>query len=174
MDMKCVGEIMLPLQAFPFIPYWFTLRQALAELESATPRDSERRTPWIILVFSPENRFLGIVQREDILKGLRPGADGKSPGIHSAYAGTSPDSDLSRLSFMPEKAVRELKDQIERQVIEFMRPLQVTVEFHDPVLLSMYLMIDHGMTFVPVTKDGQIVGIVYIEDALHEVISPVI
>jgi CBS domain-containing protein len=175
MEMKCVGEIMLPLELFPYIPYWFTLRQALAELGSVgAARESGRRTPWIILVFNPQNRFLGIVQREDILRGLRPGMNDKSPGIHSAYSGTSPDSDLSRLSFTPVKAVRELKDQIERQVVEFMRPLQTTVEYQDPVLLAMYLMIDHGLAFVPVVKSGEVVGIVYVEDVLSEVIAPVI
>jgi len=175
MGMKCASEIMLPLDLFPYIPYWFTLRQALAELAGAeTARDSARKTPWIILVFNAQSQFLGIVQREDILRGLRPSIRENIRGIYPSYPNTPPDPDLSRLGFSPEKAIRELKNQIERQIIEFMTPLQITVDFHDPVLLAMYFMIDHDLTFVPVVNGGQIVGIVYIEDALNEVIAPVI
>ena len=47
------------------------------------------------------------------------------------------------------------------------------MDYGDPILLAIYLMIDHGLTFVPVVKAGKITGIVYIEDALSEVIAPV-
>jgi CBS-domain-containing membrane protein len=173
--MKCAGEIMLPLETFPYIPYWFTLRQALAKLEDAVASgESAKNSPWIILVFNAQSEFLGIVQRQDILHGLRPDMHGKIRGIFSDYSTAPADPNLSRLSFSPEKAIQELKSQIERQIIEFMTPVKVTVDYHDPLLLAIYLMIDHGLTFVPVMKSDQIVGVVYIEDALNEAIAPVI
>jgi signal-transduction protein with cAMP-binding, CBS, and nucleotidyltransferase domain len=63
---------------------------------------------------------------------------------------------------------------LERQIIEFMIPIQATVDHDDPMLLAIYLMIDRGLTFVPVVRDGQIVGLVYAEDVLHEVIGHIV
>lgn len=175
MKMKCANEVMLPLHVFPYIPYWFTLRQALAVLEdTGTSRESYKNTPWIILVFNAQSEFLGIVQRQDILRGLRPSLQDKMRSITSSYNTAPADPNLSRLSFSPEKSIQELKNQIDRQIIEFMTPVQATVDYNDPILLAIYLMIDHGLTFVPVMQSGKIVGIIYVEDALTEVISPMI
>lgn len=166
---------MIPLEVFPYIPYWFTLRQALAELHGAeATADSAKITPWIILVFNAQSEFLGIVQRQDILRGLRPGLSYKVTGIYPVDSGAPSDPNLSRLGFSSEKAIKELSNQIERQIIEFMTPVQITIDYNDPILLAIYLMIDHGLTFVPVVKQNQIAGVVYIEDALNEVIKPVI
>ena len=33
MDARRIGEIMMPLEMFPYCPYWFTLRQAFSEIE---------------------------------------------------------------------------------------------------------------------------------------------
>ncbi|MBI4719653.1 MAG: CBS domain-containing protein [Chitinivibrionia bacterium] len=175
MEMKRAGEIMLPLEAFPFVPYWFTLRQALAELGSIeTSRDSARKMLWIILVFNAQSQFLGIVQRQDILRGLRPSTGDKIRGIYPPFASEPADPLLSRLSFSPESAVQELRNQIERQIIEFMTPIQISVNFSDPALLAVHLMIDRDLTFVPVVRDGTVVGILNVEDALNEVIASII
>ncbi len=175
MEMKRAGEIMLPLEAFPYVPYWFTLRQALAELGSIeAARDSGKRILWIILVFNAQSQFLGIVQRQDILRGLRPSLRDKIRGIYPPFASEPVDPNLSRLSFSPETAIQELKNQIEHQIIEFMTPIQISVDFEDHALLAVNLMIDRDLTFVPVVKAGQIAGILYIEDALNEVIASLI
>ena len=169
MEMKCAGEIMIPLEAFPYIPYWFTLRQALAEVEVAETRQaSDKRLPWMILVFSAQNQLLGIVRRQEILQGLRPSLRGKLRSHHPDLSDFIADLDLYRLEFSPPKAVAELRNQIERPIIEFMSPIQATLEYDDYVLLAIYLMVDRGLSFVPVIKDKQIVGILYAEDALHE------
>ena len=81
------------------------------------------------------------------------------------------DLNLYRLGFTPEKAIQELRNQLDRQIIEFMVPIQATIDYDDYALLAIYLMIDRNLTFVPVVKDEQIVGLVYAEDVLHDVIG---
>jgi CBS-domain-containing membrane protein len=174
--MKRAGDIMLPLEAFPYIPYWFSLRQALAELEEAqTKRSAQRPMPWLILVFSARNQLLGIVRQREILQGLRRTL---VPEAAKSYMPTtsepSADLDLYRLGFSPEKAVQVLRNQVERQILEFMEPIQATVEHDDYALLAIHLMIDRNLSFVPVVRDGQIVGLVYAEDALHDVITQIV
>jgi CBS-domain-containing membrane protein len=169
MEMKCAGEIMIPLESFPYIPYWFTLRQALAEVEDAETRQpSDKRLPWMILVFSEKNQLLGIVRRQEILQGLRPSLPGKLRSHHPDLSDLTADLDLYRLEFSAPKAIAELRNQIERPIIEFMSPIQATLEYDDYALLAIYLMVDRGLSFVPVIKNRQIVGIVYAEDALQE------
>ena len=174
MEMKRAGEIMMPLSAFPYIPYWFTLRQALAELEDQeNKRKLEQPVPWLILVFSAQNQLLGIVRRQNILQGLRPGVPNKLRDQFPSLSDTA-DLDLYRMSFSQEKAYSDLRNQIERKILEFMTPIQATVDYCDPALLAIYMMIDHNLTFVPVVENGQIAGIVYAEDALHEVITHIV
>ncbi|GAB4348781.1 MAG: CBS domain-containing protein [Candidatus Abyssubacteria bacterium] len=176
MTMKRAGDIMLPLEAFPYIPYWFSLRQALAELEEAqVTRANRKPMPWLILVFSARNQLLGIVRQREILQGLRrtlmpETAKNYLPSASDASA----DLDLYRLGFSPEKALQVLRNQVERQIVEFMEPIHTTVEYDDYALLAIHLMIDRNLSFVPVVKEGQIVGLVYAEDALHEVIRQIV
>ncbi len=173
--MKRVDEIKLSLDVFPCIPYWFTLRQALAEMNDIeTSGGSERYIPWIMLVFDAQNRLLGIVQRRNILSGMRSGIFDKVGGLYPSAETAPADPDLSRLSFSQEQATRELQSQFERQIIEFITPIKVMVDIGDPILLAICLMIDHDLTFVAVTKDDEIVGIAYIEDALQEVITEIV
>jgi len=47
-----------------------------------------------------------------------------------------------------------------------MAPIQETVNYEDHALIALYLMIDQGLTFVPVVKDEQVAGLVYAEDVL--------
>jgi CBS domain-containing protein len=174
MEMKRALDLMVPLDAFPYIPYWFTLRQALAEMETArSQRDPGRALPWIILVFSAQNQLLGLVQRKDVLAGLRPGRANKHRD-RFPVSDVTEDLNLYRLSFSPEKATQEFAAQLDRQIIEFMTPIHATVEANEYILLALYLMMDRNLAFVPVVQAGSIVGILYTEDALHEIIDSIV
>ena len=172
--MKSAGELMLPLDAFPYIPYWYTLRQALAELEVAGDRrDPHGHLPWAILVFSAQNQLLGIVRLRDILARLKPGPAGKLRNV-APLPEVAADPNLQRLSFSPEKALAELRGQSERQIIDFMTPIRETVDVNDFALLVIHLMIDRDLTYVPVVRDASIVGILYAEDVLREVMAGIV
>ena len=175
MVMKCAGDITMPLSAFPYIPYWFTLRQALAELaDEENKRKLEKPVPWLMLVFSAQNQLLGIVRRQNILEGLRSSLPDKLRDQFPTVSSMAADLDLYRMSFSEERACQDLRNQIERKIIEFMTPIEATVDRSDPALIAIYLMINHNLTFVPVVENGRIVGIVYAEDALHEVITHIV
>jgi CBS-domain-containing membrane protein len=175
MEMKRVGDIMVSLSSFPYIPYWFTLRQALAELEDAEAKHAAQKPfPWMILVFSAQNQLLGTVRRRDILQTLKPSLVPERLRNYSEIPDVAADPNLYRLGFSPEKAIQELRCQMERQIIEFMIPIQATVDYDDYALLAIYLMIDRNLSFVPVVQKGQIAGIVYAEDVLREVITHIV
>ncbi|MBW2638541.1 MAG: hypothetical protein JRC86_13740 [Deltaproteobacteria bacterium] len=120
MELKCVGDIMTPLEAFPYIPYWFTLRQALAEWEDTwLKRPDYKSIPWLILVFSARNQLLGAVRHRDILPGLKTSLmPDRLRDHYSKASDEGVDLNLFRLSFTPQKASQELTKQFERQIIE--------------------------------------------------------
>jgi predicted transcriptional regulator len=168
---KRTGDIMMPLEAFPFCPYWFTLRQALAEVEDMEiKRAIDRPIPWLILVFSAQNQLLGIVRRREILQGIKAQLSIADP---RGYTPEVDKGDMFRLGFSPSKVLKDLRRQMDRQIIEFMSPIKTTVSYDDHVLIVLHTMIDRDLSFLPVSRDGSVIGIVYAEDALHEVITQI-
>ncbi|MEW5796220.1 MAG: CBS domain-containing protein [Candidatus Zixiibacteriota bacterium] len=176
MAVKRVGDFMVPLDMFPSIPYWFTLRQALAELgEFEIKRKDQKAIPWLMLVFSAQNRLLGIVRRRSILDGLRTALLPHRLSVnHQVPYEVTTDSALYSLQSSSENIIAQLKKQVERQIIEFMTPIQVTVDYEDSALSAIHLMIDRNLIFVPVMKDGQVTGLIYAEDVLHEVLAQIV
>ncbi len=64
---------MIPLDEYPHIPYWFTIRQAMAEMEKTEVGIEDRKSlPRQVLVFNESYELLGMVRRRDILRGLEP------------------------------------------------------------------------------------------------------
>ncbi|HEB83373.1 MAG TPA: CBS domain-containing protein [Bacteroidetes bacterium] len=163
------GDIMVPLDQYPHIPYWFTIRQAVAEIEKAAIAVSGRSSlPRVVLIFDEAYRLLGMARRRDILRGLEPefltdegDAHGRQPYKFEV------DPNLTDL--MSDQLVRKLRECGERPISEVMRPIQVTVSTVDPILKVMYEMVHHDESLLPVLDEGKIVGVVRTVDVLHEV-----
>jgi CBS-domain-containing membrane protein len=175
MEIKRVGELMIPLDSFPCIPYWFTLRQALAELQEAgVKRANQQPLPWLLLVFNARNQLLGIVRRREILHGLKPSLqpDGLKD-YHPTPSDAGTDPNLYLLGVSPKKAMQALQVQVDRQIIEFMVPIQSTVDYNDVSIAAIHMMIERDISFLPVVREGQIVGLVYADDVIYELISQV-
>ena len=69
---KKVAELMIPLEDYPHIPYWFTLRQAMAIVREAAIKFKRTFEPRSMLVFDEKYHLLGILTLRDILRGLAP------------------------------------------------------------------------------------------------------
>jgi hypothetical protein len=72
MKIKQVKEIMVPMETYPHIPYWFTLRQAMAEMEPSVFDSNANRSlsRMSLLVFNEKYELLGMVRRRDFMRGL--------------------------------------------------------------------------------------------------------
>jgi hypothetical protein len=176
MEMKRVGEIMIPLEKFPHIPYWFTLRQALAELDRAESETLNKACegggttclPWVIMIFSAQNELLGMLNRQDLLNGLRPDLMSNQPNHREKLFDVKVDPDLVTMSFNCDKAMAALRRQIERPVSDFLSPIETTAGHGDYILQTVHKMIDRNLSLIPVVQDGRIAGVVYALDALRE------
>jgi CBS-domain-containing membrane protein len=169
MDMRRAGEVMIPLDKYPHIPYWFTLRQAIAEIEKSEIFVGDRKSlPRAVLVFNKAYELLGIVRRRDILRGLLPEYLAvKTPDRAMSFFDVRVDPNLLELPY--EKMAGALRDQAERRVSEVMVPIGATVDYDDHIMKIISKMVENDLNLIPVLRDNRVVGVVRSVDVLHEV-----
>ena len=69
---KKVKDLMIPLEDYPHIPHWFTLRQAMAIVREAAVKCEGAFEPRAVLVFDDKYQLMGILTIRDIVTGLEP------------------------------------------------------------------------------------------------------
>lgn len=171
MATKRAGDIMIPLDQYPHIPYWFTLRQAIAEIEMSTIEyDSRKSLPRALLVFDEKYELVGILRRRDILGGLEPRFVRKAP--------TSPegqrhwfdiDLDPNLLDLSNGASTEQMQKQAELPVEDFMQPIGDTVDVSDPLAKVVFKMLNTDVALLPVLRGQKVVGVVRSVDVFHEV-----
>jgi CBS domain-containing protein len=168
-DLKRVGELMIPMEKYPHIPFWFTLRQAMAEMEHSELEINGRKSlPRYILVFDEKYRLMGLVRRRDILRGLEPEfLLDKTVEERRGMFNLQTDPHLWEISL--DKIMDGTKSRAERQVSEIMRPIEQTVDYNDHVFRVIYEMNVNRISLLPVLKDGRVIGVIRTVDVFHEV-----
>ncbi len=167
--LKTAGDFMIPLDQYPHLPYWFTLRQAVAEVETSEFNINGRKSlPRVVLVFNEKYQLLGTVRRRDILSGLEPRFLTQAPAedreaLLELHLGPQRSGDAV------DKVVEGLRERAERAVREVMQPIQATVEHDSHVMKVIYEMVDHNVHILPVLKEGSVVGVVRTVDVFHEI-----
>jgi len=169
MESKRAGDLMIPLSDYPHIPYWFTLRQAIATLSGSQIEVAGRKSlPRAFLVFNQAYELLGIVYRRDILRGLEPKyLDAKSGEHRRTLFEVKADPNLLELSF--DRLLVGLREQAERPVGEVMRPITTTLRDDDHLMKIICEMVEKDLALIPVLKEGSVVGVVRSVDVLEEV-----
>jgi predicted transcriptional regulator len=171
---KIAEDFMIPLDEYPHIPYWFSLRQTIAELEGSVIETSGTSSlPRWVLVFDEKYRLMGTVRRRDILRGLEPGFLAARPvEARKNLFDIKTDPNLSE--FSSDKLIAGMRKQAERPVSEVMRPIKTTVAHDDHLIKVIYEMVDNNVSMIPVLKNDRVVGVVRTTDVLHEVVSVLI
>jgi len=172
MRIKLCGEIMIPLERFPQLPYWFTLRQAMAELERVVDDVMKRHCPHcpcrLVLVFDAQNQLLGILRQQDILRGLKPEILAENAQHHTeSLFDVKVDPNLYKF-YDGDRALTMLHEQIERPIGDFARPIEIMLNSDDDLLQAIALMTREDLDFIPVQRDHRIAGIVTVLDVLQE------
>lgn len=156
-------QIMIPLDSYPHVPFWFTLRQAIASMERAQlESDGMKSLPRVVLVFDEEYQLMGMVRRRDILRGLS-----KNALQDRSETDTTPREVVS--GQLTPAVLEKLKERAERTVGEVMTPIRSTLEHSTSIVDLIEYMVTHDTAIVPVVRDGAIVGVVRSADVLHHV-----
>lgn len=168
MQTKRAGEIMVPLDHYPHIPYWFTIRQAIAELETAEIEVNGRRSiPRVVLVFDEAYRLMGFIRRRDILRGLLPSfLQEEIAHYQRKLFDVHVDPNLSEV--FSDEETDEIRELANNPVSGIMNPIVHTADAEDHILKVIREMVVNNYYMLPVQKNGKIVGVVRSIDVLHE------
>lgn len=163
------GDIMIPLDKYPHIPYWFTVRQAIVEIQhSVLEVNGKKSLARAILVFDEEYKLLGMVRRRDILKGLEPE---RFFGKHAHYSKhlfeIEPDANLLEMSY--EQIQNTINEQAEIKVSNIMVPTEHTVEIDDHLLKIIYEINHNNYSMIPVLKKDVVVGVIRTVEIINEI-----
>lgn len=165
MDAKVVRDIMIPLEEYPHIPYWFTLRQAVAEMEnSQLESDGRKSLPRGVLVFDERYRLLGLVRRRDILRGLEP--EFLSPQESKPPFEQAVDVNPGKPTF--DSIASGVRERAERPVSEVMQPVKASVQADDDLIKVVHQMTTNDLSFLPVLEGSKVVGVVRSVELFHE------
>lgn len=160
MELEKAKDLMIPLDEYPHIPHTYSLCQALTEMEKFQLEiDGKKSLPRVILVFNEKHELMGKVRRRDILRGLDPEglANLMLPGYLSG-------DDEPQLDIIIDKVLGNFK----RSVTDVMRPITDTVDYEDDIVKMMNKIVDSDSSFLPVMKNGKVVGVARTVEMLHE------
>lgn len=167
MDEITADAIMIPLDSYPHVPYWFTLRQAIAEMEHAQLTVGERKSlPRVVLVFDEEYRLIGMVRRRDILRGVGPDAM-QEPVERGGERDPAVSRDRHLADTWQKTDPARIRMRAERPVQEVMTPIRVSVAGDATLMKVIQTMVVNDISLIPVIKDGAVAGVVRSVDVLR-------
>ena len=162
---KTAKDLMIPLEDYPHIPYWFSLREAMAIIREVVAKFGGGYEPRAVLVFDEKYQLMGILTLRDIIIGLEPRY------LHeSGLIKMDPNLTVLTGDYLGPK----MKDQSQRPVSEAMSPIKATVEAKDPFAKALYLMIQENVGLLPVMQGGKVAGMLRLSDLFGEVSGSVL
>ena len=157
---KKVKDLMIPLEDYPHIPYWFTLRQAMAIVREAAIKFEGTFEPRAVLVFDEKYQLMGMLTLRDVVRGLEP-KFAEDKGLIKA--------DPSLAVLLGDIFGPGMKEASQRPVSEVMSPIKVTVNGDDPITKALFLMIKENVGMMPVLQDNKVVGMVRMNELFKEI-----
>ncbi len=169
MESKIAGELMIPLNKYPHIPYWFSMRHAIAELtHSQLEIDGVQSLPRAVLVFDDEYNLMGLVRRRDIMKGFEPENFFGSEAHYSQHLfEAKQDPDLLEMS--SERLHKSIEERAEQTVSAIMTPIKATVDYNDHLFKIIYEMNHYQISMLPVIKDDAVVGVIRTVEVISQI-----
>jgi len=157
---KKIKDLMIPLEDYPHIPYWFTLRQAMAIVREAAIKFEGSFEPRAVLVFDEKYQLMGMLTLRDVVRGLEP-KFAQDSGLIKA--------DPSLAVLMGDMFGPNMKEASQKPVSEVMSPIKVTVNGDDPITKALFMMIKENVGMMPVLLDKKVVGIVRMNELFKEI-----
>jgi len=157
---KKVKDLMIPLEDYPHIPYWFTLRQAMAIVREASIKFETTFEPRAVLVFDEKYQLMGMLTLRDIIKGLEP---------RFLHETALVKADPSLAVLLGDLFGPGLKEASQKPVSEVMSPIRVTVQGSDPISKAIFLMIKENVGMMPVIQDSKVAGMIRLSDLFKEI-----
>jgi predicted transcriptional regulator len=137
---KQVNDLTTPLENYPHLPYWATLKEAFIQLNTAKEDGIDT-----ILVFNEAYQLLGLLTQVDILRGI------DSQWRKKSWA----EIDIGKLLMKPIK--------------EFMRSVRATIDADNTLGDALHLILTKDQPILPVQERGKIIGVIRLDDIFQEI-----
>lgn len=166
---KIAQDLMLPIDIYPKISLYATIREAIAFMQFTEIISNERRSmPRSLLVYDNNNDIVGMVRRRDILKSFEPDLATKSEELESKmYFPIQFDADLLELSY--QSFIRDIILKANKTVGEIMIPITHKVSWNDHIIKIIYELNHYQHTLIPVVKDDKVIGVLRTIEIMDEI-----
>ena len=151
---KKVKDVMIALEDYPHIPYWFTLNQAVIIVREAAIKFEGSFEPRAVLVFDEKYWLVGILTLKDILRGLEGDMLAGPEGAALTW------QDLVGPA---------LTERAQKQVSDVMSPLGVTLDSSDSLVTALAVMLQENLERIPVLENQKVVGLIRLADLFQEI-----
>ena len=165
-------DIMLPLERYPHIHQWVSIREAILAVSASAVRleDDHLIYPRYIIVLDDKDRFTGVINRRGLLMGLLPQLQDVER-IREHFRGLLPESTMSLTipidwdSLFSHGAIERSWEPVE----SIMTPIKGTVEPDAPLSVVLDAALTHEIDVVPVAEGQKALGVVLMIDIFDTV-----
>jgi Mg/Co/Ni transporter MgtE len=156
---KKVGELMIPLTDYPHIPYWFTIKQAIAIVKQTALGPESKAEPNTLLVFDEKYQLMGSLTMEDLIRGIE-----KKFVRSNGYISKEWDTPV----FFEGLFTEGVKEEAQKPVSEIMSPVKDMVGPDESIIKAIYLMMEKNLTLLPVIDKGVVKGVIRLQEIFSE------
>lgn len=157
---KKVKDLMIPLTDYPHIPYWFTIKQAIAIVKKASLGLEGKLEPTILLIFDEKYQLMGSLSIQDLIRGIER---------KFSRSGDWMSKEWDTPVFFEGLFTAGVKEEAQKTVSEIMSPVKDTIGAEDSIIKAIYIMIEKNHTLLPVIDQGNVVGVIRLNEIFNEV-----
>jgi Mg/Co/Ni transporter MgtE len=168
---RLVKDLLIPLTDYPHIPYWFSVREAIAMIKAAAADQTKKVLPYLVLVFDEKYQLLGYLGIKEMLRGIEP----RFLKAKDIPRFIGPETvDLTFGTLWKDLFTRRCKEEAKKPVKEVMAPIRATIQATDPIVKAAYLMLQTDTWIIPVMEDKKVAGIARLVDIFKELTTQVL
>jgi Mg/Co/Ni transporter MgtE len=157
---KKVSELMIHLTDYPHIPYWFTIKQAIAIVKKASLGLEGQLEPTVLLIFDEKYQLMGSLSIKDLIRGIEK---------KFARSGDWMSKEWDTPVFFEGLFTAGVKEEAEKPVSEIMTPVKETAQANDSIIKAIYIMMEKDLTLLPVLDKGAVVGVIRLNEIFNEI-----
>lgn len=157
---KKVKDLMIPLTDYPHIPYWFTIKQAIAIVKKASLGLEGKLEPTILLIFDEKYQLMGSLSMKDLIRGIER---------KFSRSGDWMSKEWDTPVFFEGLFTAGVKEEAQKTVSEIMSPVKDTIGAEDSIIKAIYIMMEKNHTLLPVIDQKNVVGVIRLNEIFNEV-----
>jgi cytidylate kinase/CBS domain-containing protein len=171
------SDVMIPINGYPHIKPWTTIREAMAALGTSTVKlgDGYLMRPRFILVLDELERLVGVIDRRVLLAGLTPKLE-TLERARGKVATRVPVYDLQRAmtfrwsNLFSSEAIHNSLEPVKNIMV----PVRGTAKLDDDLTVVLTTMIHYRFDIVPVMAGDKVVGVVLMTEIFDTVANYVV